>query len=304
MYNTDVYLYGMTLMTTSILLRDSFPDPDQYSEISRNYSFPGGETGCSAIVLSSLGLTVKLDGNFQGKKTYGPLTEYFKDRSVDTSRLFDAPDFDGVEDLVIIDKRTRTCFGKFCAFFADDCKRWSLPQREDIAAAGTIGIDPFFADASVTAARIASELHKPYVTIDCRYDSIIHKLSSANVISSEFIREKYPDVNIEELFEKYTQNSDGLVIFTFGDKEIMYGRKNEAIKYFMPYTINPISTLGAGDTFKAGVIYALHRRKTDDELVRFAAAAAGVACENFPIAFYPPTLALIHELMNREAPLP
>lgn len=299
MNNTDIYLHGMTLMTTSILLRDDFPKPDSYAEISRNYSVPGGETGCAAIVLASLGLSVRMDGNYLGKKTYGPILEYFRDLNVDTSRLFDAPDFEGVEDIVIIDKHTRTCFGKFDAFFANEKKRWSFPQREDIAAASTVGLDPFFGEASISAAQISHELHKPYVTIDCLYDSVLHMLSSVNVISAEFIRDKYTEENVDVLFEKYTKNTEGLVIFTFGSKNIMYGRKGGPANYFAPYMVNAVSTLGAGDTFKAGAVYALHRRMEDDELVRFAAAAAGVACENYPIAFYPPTLANIHELMKR-----
>jgi len=299
MKNTDIYLHGMTLITTSHLLREIFPSPDQYAEISKSYSFPGGETGCCANVLSSLGLSVKIDGNYQGRRTYGPILEFFRDRDVDTSRLFDAPDFDGVEDMVIIDKHTRTIFGKFGAFYEREIKLWSFPLREDIEASSTVGIDPFFAEASVAAAQMAHDLNKPYVTIDCPYDALLHRLSSVNVVSNEFIRGNYPDEDIAGLFAKYTANTDGLVVFTFGSSKIMYGRKNEPVKYFIPYSVNVVSTLGAGDTYKAGVIYALHRHMDDDEIVRFAAAAAGVACENYPIAYYPPTLEKIHELMNR-----
>jgi len=299
MKNTDVYLHGMILMTTSHLLRDSFPGPDQYAEISKTYSLPGGETGCCANVLASLGLSVRMDGNYQGRRTYGPIVEYFKDRGVDTSRLFDAPDFEGVEDMVIIDKHTRTIFGKFGSFYEREIKLWSFPLREDIEASSTVGIDPFFAEASVAAAQMAHDLNKPYVTIDCPYDALLHRLSSVNVVSNEFIRGNYPDEDIAGLFAKYTANTDGLVVFTFGSSKIMYGRKNEPVKYFIPYSVNVVSTLGAGDTYKAGVIYALHRHMDDDEIVRFAAAAAGVACENYPIAYYPPTLEKIHELMNR-----
>lgn len=299
MNTTDIYLHGMILVTTSHLLADSFPAPDQYAEISNSYSFPGGETGCGANVLSSLGLSVKIDGNYQGKNTYDAITEFFKDKNVDTSRLFNASDFDGVEDLVIIDKHTRTVFGKFDAFYGREEKLWSYPLREDIEAATTVGLDPFFADASEEAAQIAYELHKPYVTIDCAYDSVLNRLSSVNVISNEFRSDKYPEADIDELFEKYTANTDGLVIFTCGSKRIMYGRKGEPVKFLTPFSVNIVSTLGAGDTFKAGAIFALHRHMTDDELVRFAAATAGVACENYPIAFYPPTLEKIHALLRK-----
>jgi len=301
MSKTDIYLYGMILMTTSHLLRDSFPEPDQYAEISQSCIFPGGETGCCATVLSSLGLSVKMDGNFQGKKTYFPLVDFYKGTKVDISRLLLYPGFDGVEDMVLIDKDTRTCFGKFVAFFEREKKLWSVPLREDIEAADTVGLDPFFGEASEEAAKIARELDKPYVTIDCKYDSVLHQLSSVNVISNEFIRGNYADADVDELFAQYTKNTEGLVVFTFGSKKIMYGRRDDTVHILTPFSVQVVSTLGAGDTFKAGAIYALNQKMSDEDLVRFAAATAGVACESYPIAYNPPTLEKVNALLSRGA---
>jgi len=299
MEKKDVYLYGMILMTTSHLLRDDYPEADQYSEIKQSFRFPGGETGCCANVLSSLRLTVRMDGNYQGRNTYQPLVDFFEKTRVDMSRLVNSPEFDGVEDLVIIDTNTRTCFGRFVEYFSRPKKLWSMPQREDIEAADTVGLDPFFGEASEEVAKIAHELNKPYVTIDCKYDSLLHNLSSVNVISNEFIRGNYAGEDIDELFERYTANSDGLVIFTFGSKKIIYGRKGGPIQIFIPFSVQVVSTLGAGDTFKAGAIYALHQKMNDLDLVRFAAATAGIACESYPIAYNPPTLEKIEELLTR-----
>jgi sugar/nucleoside kinase (ribokinase family) len=296
----DVYLYGMILMTSSYLLRDKYPEPDSYGEIAETHRFPGGETGCCALVLSSLGLSVLADGNYQGGDAYADLLEYFSKTKVDISRLVNDPEFDGVEDLVIIDRDTRTPFGKFEAFFARETKLWNAPEREDIQAASTVGIDPFFGEASESVAKLSKELGKPYVTIDCKFDSLLHRLSAVNIVSAEFIRGNYPDYETEELFTEYTDHSDGLTIFTFGGKNIMYGRRGRSVRSMKPFSVEVKSTLGAGDTFKAGAVYALNKGMSDSELVRFAAATAGVACESYPIAYNPPTLERITKLIESE----
>jgi fructose-1-phosphate kinase PfkB-like protein len=154
------------------------------------------------------------------------------------------------------------------------------------------GLDPFFGAESVLVAEYCHELGKPYVTIDCKYDNLVHYYSAVNVISNEFIKSNYAGVAIEELFRQYTDNTDGLVIFTFGAREIFYGRKGEGINKFTPYQVEVVSTLGAGDSFKAGAIYGLLQGMSDRELVSFAAAtaAAAVVCGHYPLALYPPTL--------------
>jgi sugar/nucleoside kinase (ribokinase family) len=50
---------------------------------------------------------------------------------------------------------------------------------------------------------------------------------------------------------------------------LFYGRKGEKIKSFEPYKVNIVSTLGAGDTFKAGCVYALSKGMRDDDIVKF-----------------------------------
>ena len=62
----EVYLFGQVLGTHSFLLRDGFLQPDEYSEIAAQYFLPGGETGTAATVLSSLGVSVRMDGTWIG----------------------------------------------------------------------------------------------------------------------------------------------------------------------------------------------------------------------------------------------
>jgi len=290
MKNNDVYLYGMILITNSFLLRDAYPAPDTYGEITKKYRLPGGETGTCATVLASFGCSVIMNGTHMGTNTYREIVEFYKDKSVDTSRLFFDAGYEGLEDYVLIDKHTRTPFGTFAQFYSDGLKRWNEPLESDIAASRVAGIDPWFEDQSLKAARICKSMGIPYVTIDCPYDSEIHRSSAINILSNEFISPSYRDADRESLFKKYAASTDGLVIFTLGAKDIMYGRKGRQAKHFKPYTIDVVSTLGAGDSFKAGCIYALLKNMNDDETVSFAAATAACACSVFPLPLNPPTL--------------
>lgn len=58
------------------------------------------------------------------------------------------------------------------------------------------------------------------------------------------------------MFPLFQENSSGLTIITNGGNEFLYGRKDGEIKAFQPYRVDVKSTLGAGDTFKAGCTYA------------------------------------------------
>ncbi len=294
----DFYLYGMILRTNSFLLEGDYPAPDTYAEIRAKYSLPGGETGTCATVLLSLGRSVKMDGTYMGRSTMPFIRDFYKDKKCDLSSLHLDESFDGLEDNVLVAGNTRTPLGQFRAFYGDKIHRWNPPREADIAGAKVAALDPYFFGDAVRAAEICHALQKPYVTIDCAYDSTMHRLSAVNVVSDEFYREHYPQEARDEVLRAYMENSDGLTIFTLGAREIRFGRKGGEIRSFAPYKVDVVSTLGAGDTFKAGCAYALWAGMDDLSTVRFAAACAGVACTRFPLPLDPPQLAEVLALMS------
>lgn len=295
--NLDIYLYGMTVLSTIHLLAGQYPEADSYQEIKETHILPGGETANSAIVLANLGYKVKIDGPFLGKRTKNGLNEFCAKYGIDCSSMYFDPDFDGVQDLVLIDKDSRTVFGKFNDYFSG-WKRWSKPDKSAIDSAKIVSLDPFFGEESALVAELCVALRKKYVTIDCAPESIIFKNATATVISNEFIKNNYPKENINDLCSRYTNASDGLVIFTFGAKEILYCRKGEPIKKILPYKVDVKSTLGAGDTFRAGVVYGILNDLSDEETVKFAAATAASVCMRFPMALNPPTINEIQSIIN------
>lgn len=300
MTNPEIYLYGMVLVSNSFLLKGDFPQSDTYSEFTRKYHLPGGETGSCATVLASLGVSTRVDGNHQGVNTWPVLTSFYKGKPVDLSPLTFDCEYDGLEDYVFIDKETRTPFGMFGSYYADPIERWNMPKEEDIKGAKVAAIDAYFRTASEEAARICVKEKIPYVTIDVHHESPVHRNAAITVLSGEIYGSIYdPDIDKEALFEKFTANTDGLVIFTRGSKPLWYGRKGEPRKELPPFKIDVVSTLGAGDTFKAGCTYALYKGMNDLDTVRFASACSGVACTRFPLPLNPPTLPEVQALLAK-----
>ena len=303
MRTESIYLYGMTLVTTSYRLAANFPEPDHYCEIAESHRLPGGETGTCAVVLAGLGQDVRLDGNHLGRSTYPVLSNYFEPTTVSLDLMTYDPDFEGLEDMVFIDQSSRTSFGRFCAFYDDKSVRhWNSASEEAISQASVVGLDPFFLEDSVRAAELCAKHDARFVSIDCDFEAAMHALSTVNILSADFIRDHYPRHNLESLFAEYAKRTPGLVIFTFGADELWFGRGSQDIQRFTPYRVNAKSTLGAGDSFKAGVIYAVKKGMDDPTLVRFASATAAAACSLYPIAENPPTMARVHEITGESSP--
>jgi len=304
MANHDIYLYGMITYTTALLLRGGFPAANGYSEVKEKHFFTGGETGGAANVLAGIGCKVKMDGNYLGFNTENAIRSFYGNIGVDISRLHCGPEYAGVDEVIIIDKETRTTFGQFAAYFEDYYQkkiiRWNKPAEEDIKNAKAAGIDPFFGEESVLAARYCRDNGVPFVTIDERHSHEVCRLASVIVVSGDWIRDFMPEYNSAEkkpeLLKMYMENTKGLVVFTDGGGMILYGRDGE-IKKAQAFKVDVISTLGAGDTFKAGCIYGLMQGWDDDRIIRFSAAFAAVACTKFPLPHNPPRLEEVERLL-------
>ena len=298
--NCEVYMHGQVIGTHSFLLKGEFLQPDEYSEIKAKYFLPGGETGTAATVLASLGVNVKIDGTHIGTEVAPLLKEFYKDKTVDLSSLYFDPDYEGLMDYVVISGLVRSPMGVFGSLYEKGAKRrWSMPKEEDIANCTVGAIDPFFLEETQAAAELFVKHKKPFVTIDCRHDSYLHQHCAVNVVSKECTGcEQYKDKSVEEIYQLLTDTTDGLVIITRGEKEMLYGRKGQPMKKMKPFSVEVKSTLGAGDTFKAGCVYGLLNNMSDDELVRFASACSAIAISRFPLPLNPPTLEEVEKLLS------
>ena len=293
----EAYLFGQILGTHSFLLKDRFLQPDEYAEIGEQYFLPGGETGTAATVLDSLGVPVKMDGTWIGTEVAPMLKAFYADKQVDLSSLCFTEDA-GVMDYVVIAGLVRSPMGRFQTLFATGKRWWSIPKEEDIAGCRAAAIDPFFREESLLAAELCRRHSVPFVTIDSPHDSPLHRQCAVNVVSKECVAEHYAGMDPEAIVKLLQQETDGLTILTQGGGDMLYARRGEPIRRMKPFPVEVRSTLGAGDTFKAGCVYGLLHGMEDGELVRFASACSAVAISRFPLPLNPPGLEEVQRLIS------
>lgn len=141
---------------------------------------------------------------------------------MDLSSLTFDPTYEGLMDYVVVVGLVRSPMGFFQQLYASGQKRWNIPREEDIVACSVAAIDPYFQEETQRAAELCVKHEKPYVTIDCHHDSYLHRHAAINIVSKECIGTEYVGRTQEEIYTLLTENTDGLVIITSGDKDMVW----------------------------------------------------------------------------------
>lgn len=286
----DIYLYGTTVASTIHRLDGAFPALDTYGEIASTWKVPGGEAMNAAMVLGRFGLRTRIAGPRLGTES-GPLVRRYAARyGIEVGLVDEGTDWPGLQDLILVDDDHRTVFGSFGHYYSDPVRRWDRPEAEILAGAKLACIDPWFPLGSDEAARICVGSGVPYVTIDCEPESFLAAHAAAVVVSGEFRRTLDPGLGDDRLLARYQKSTQGLVVFTSGAEGARFGREGQGPRNQAPFPVRAVSTLGAGDVFRAGIAWGLFQRKDDASTVRFASGLAALCCTRMPIADTVPSL--------------
>jgi sugar/nucleoside kinase (ribokinase family) len=123
--------------------------------------------------------------------------------------------------------------------------------------------------------------------------------AEAVIISHELRNTDYRDTDMNFVFQNYMDSCKGLIIFTFGSDELWYSWPGRRIRKFKPYTITSIDTTGAGDSFRAGIIYGLLNSWDDESTIEFASAVASCVCLTMPHTLNAPGLDGVRAFMEK-----
>lgn len=296
----DVYAYGVIAPSTLIELRDDYPSPGGYAEIAGVHPSIGGEAAGGAYVLARLGVATKLNGNRLGDddasvRTLGLLTA----AGVDCTAITSEPHAPAVTEVVLVTENARTVLGTYRKLTA--AAAWNDPSKEDIRASRIVCLDPFFSEASQQAARWCRETGTPYVTVDVSPTSEVARAAEVLVISEEFATRTFDRSDPREVHSAYVERCGGLVVLTGGSKRLLYGRRGEQLRQYQPFSVEARDTTGAGDSFRAGIIYGMLRGYSDERLVSTASAVAALVCQRLPGVLNSPTEQELEEFVDQHA---
>src|SRR6187399_3386765 len=139
----DVYLYGMTVLSTIHRVASALPAGDGYAEILETRVCPGGETMNAAMLLTGLGLRCAIGGPHWGAETREVLGSYAERYQIDVSAISIDLSYPGVRDVVLVAAGHRLVLGWFGRYFSEEPARWGAPDAEAIEQARIVSIDPF-----------------------------------------------------------------------------------------------------------------------------------------------------------------
>ncbi len=305
----DVYCFGLIASGVIHRLKNRFPEADGYGEIVETLENHTGEATAGAIVLARLGASVVLEGNWIGDTPACRRTlEFLKGRGIDCSGLRVEPGYQGAYEITFSDGESRTAFGRYTDLLFST-PQWDTPCVERLREAKVVCVDPAFGDATLVVAREAKDAGLPLVTCDTRADSPIAALADVIAVSGEMRAREYPETVGDErararLFESYLDRCRGLVVFTSGSRALWYGRGNgcpcegAGVRHEMlPFRVDVVDSAGAGDSFRAGLVYGILRGWSDADTVRFAGAVAALICTTTPGCVNPPSINQIRNFL-------
>ncbi|MCC6905351.1 MAG: carbohydrate kinase family protein [Anaerolineae bacterium] len=146
----------------------------------------------------------------------------------------------------------------------------------------------------IEAAKLAVQMGVPIVVNDIwELDHPALPGTLALVNSAAALREHHPDIDTRGLAADLHRVSGGIVIKTDGPRETYAIDRDGRAYTIMPPRIKPLDGTGAGDAFKAGVIYGLLQEWPLDQTLRWAVASGALNVER-PGATYNPASA--HEV--------
>lgn len=296
----DVLCYG-TISMENITRLDHLPNPKRDAIARAEYNEVGGEALQVAIPLAAWGLRVLVVGNAIGTDWKGRFIREVLARypTIDTRYIQQRDDVVTPFSRILVTpdgERSRINY-----WYAE------TPQvelsAEVMRQARVLSVDAYGGIERARAAEVARRLNRPVISADAIDPrSPLASLSDVIVISGAWLLVNYPDAFDYDHALDLQAAGAGVVIVTDGPRPVLVVRADGSPfgveTYRMPQVVD---TAGAGNLFKAGVIYGwLQSDWPLEQKVRFACAAAGLYCCRESGDEPPPTLAQIMALMRTQ----
>jgi sugar/nucleoside kinase (ribokinase family) len=296
----DVLCYG-TISVDNVTYLPYLPSPKRDAPADCEFDEVGGEALRVAIPLATWGLRVVVVGNCIGtdRKADFILQRLARYPAIDTRHIEQHPSIPTPFTRTLLTPdgdRSRI------AYHFDD-----IPKRElspEIMARGRIlSVDAYGRGERDRAAAVARGLGKVVISADAIWPQHpLAGISDAVIISRVWLRSNFPGVYEYDHALDLQATGAGVVIITDGARPVLVVRSDGSPFGVETYTIDRVvATAGAGDLFRAGVVYAWFRTDWSlEQKVRFACAASGLYCQRERGVESPPSLEQITALMEAQ----
>ena len=275
----EVIVYGLVCLDV-IWRVPSLPPLGGAVGILEERKVIGGEAANTALALSRWGVRVALVGNALGDDPEGRLLRELLARDapeLDTRFLITSTDtYTSVPVLVATPDGQKTIFGRGRVHL-----RFPPLDSALVRSARLFTVDAGAGDAGVRACAVAAEAGKPTVALDYTHDPVVNRLASLSIASRDNLDgaalDEGPAAFVAGLRDCYGTT----FIVTCGEQGCVVaagGASGAAVSLPAYPPPQVVDTTGAGDVFRAGIIYGRLHGWDVMESARFASAAAALNC--------------------------
>ena len=246
--------------------------------VSAHFSSCGGQVATAMTACAALGLRASYLGPLGNDDNGQRVLAELRAEGVDVSRAI-VREAASRYAVILVDKRN-----------GDRCVLWDRDPRLHVdaaempdqlfAGARVLHVDGVDEDASIAAANRARSLGL-IVTSDI--DTVAARTAElAAAVTVPIFAEHVPaqltgETNVESALRALRLGHDGLLMVTLGERGSAALDGDRFYEVPAPH-VKTVDTTGAGDVFRAAVIYGLLERWTTEELLRFANHAAALSC--------------------------
>ena len=273
----DVVGVGLNA-TDTVIPVDQFPAPGSKVEFRSLSVLPGGQVATAMVACQRWGMRTRYVGKLGEDEAAAIHHREFARAGVET-QVVTVPGGASAQSLILVDAEgERTVLGR-----RDERLRLepSELRREWIECAGVLLVDGYDTAAATIAAGWAREAGIPVVAdLDELYPGIEDLLPRIDylIVNHSFPRRLMQEDDLETALQRMqARYGSALAAATLGHDGVIAWdgvRTHFASAYRVPVR----DTTGAGDVFRAGFIYGLHRGWPLERQLDFACAAAAHNC--------------------------
>ena len=278
METCEVLCYG-EIGVDNIIQADGLPSPENAIFPKSDSYHRGGAASNTAVWLAALGVKVRLTGNMIGRDPYGD------------SILEGLRNFSNI-DLSLVEQRDGVTTPFTRAIVTPDGERsflifWypqapkSVLTKEMLKGARYLALDLYGGPERLDTARLAFECGVSTAIGDIVWpEHPALPFTSIATNSGPYIRQHYPGVDVREHARKLQSISKGIVITTDGPRRVHALDVQGNGFTIQPPAVTAVDATGAGDAFRAGLLYGLLRGFDLPQSLRWAVAAGSLKVKN------------------------
>jgi sugar/nucleoside kinase (ribokinase family) len=253
----EVLCYG-EIGVDNIIQADGLPSPENAIFPKSDSYHGGGAASNTAVWLANLGVNVKLTGNVIGRDTYGDwiMEKLQKQTNIDLSLVEQR---EGVTTPFTRAIVTPDGERSFLIFWYPQAPKVSL-TKETLEGIRYLALDLYGGPERLATAQLAFEAGLSTAIGDVVWpDHPALRFASIATNSGPYIRQHFPGVDVRQHARKLQSISKGIVITTDGPRTV-----HALDLQGYSFTVQPPATVavdatGAGDAFRAGLLYGLLR---------------------------------------------